>query len=78
MCVFKLLGWNHFLWTHLNTEAGTVQEFCVEKGEIQPDHTILTLCFQARETNAGSAHIHNDFIKLLAHLQMLWVRISSS
>lgn len=55
-----------------------MQEFQVEKGEIQPDHNIFTLSIQARETNAGSAHTHKDFIKLLAHLLMVWVRIGSS
>lgn len=41
-----------------------MQEFQVEKGEIQEDHTIFALCIQGRETNAGSAHTHRDFTKL--------------
>lgn len=80
--VFQLLSWNHFLWVNLNTEAGTVQEFRVEKGGIQPVYTVFTLCIQARETNAetnaGSAHTHKDFNKLLAFLLMVGVRTGSS
>lgn len=76
--VFQLLSWNDFLRIHLNREAGTMQELRVEKGEIQPDHTIFTLCIQTRKTNAGSAHTHKDFIKLLAYLLIVWVRISNS
>lgn len=62
------LSWNHFLGTDLNTEAGTVQEFQVEKGEIQPDHNIFTLSIQARETNAGSAHTHTKLLLNYWHI----------
>lgn len=74
--LFQLLSWSHSLWTLLNTEAGTVQEFRVVKGEIQEDHTIFTLCIQGRETDAGSAHTQ-ILLNYITYLLMVWVRTSS-